>query len=136
MLSYHHHHHLRCHAVHGASVVTAGPTTNKRDYLDWFFDRITRDRVCPLPGDGRQMASVSRAEDVASMLAAVVGRENIARGKIYNCGTDKSEPPSQSQPCLCLSASLEEGGPPSVLWNECCLGRAGVSRWRCMRLAW
>mmetsp|Transcript_18335 Transcript_18335/g.43656 ORF Transcript_18335/g.43656 Transcript_18335/m.43656 type:complete len:366 (-) Transcript_18335:209-1306(-) len=66
-----------------------GPTTNKRDYLDWFFDRITRDRVCPLPNDGKQLASVSHAADVAGMLSAVVGNEQIAAGKIYNCGTDK-----------------------------------------------
>eukprot|EP00286_Rhodomonas_abbreviata_P018628 CAMPEP_0181298194 /NCGR_PEP_ID=MMETSP1101-20121128/5651_1 /TAXON_ID=46948 /ORGANISM="Rhodomonas abbreviata, Strain Caron Lab Isolate" /LENGTH=362 /DNA_ID=CAMNT_0023403197 /DNA_START=14 /DNA_END=1102 /DNA_ORIENTATION=- len=66
-----------------------GPATNKRDYLDWFFDRIVRDRPCPLPGDGQQLASVSRAEDVASMLASVVGREQIAAGKVYNCGTNK-----------------------------------------------
>jgi len=66
-----------------------GPTTNKRDYLDWFFDRVTRDRVCPLPNDGQQPASVTRAEDVAGLLASVVGREHIAAGKIYNCGTDR-----------------------------------------------
>eukprot|EP00960_Hanusia_phi_P036735 752496-Hanusia_phi.AAC.2 len=31
-------------------------------------------RPCPLPGDGNQMASVTRVEDVASMLASVVGK--------------------------------------------------------------
>jgi len=65
-----------------------GPKTNKRDYLDWFFDRITRDRVCPLPGDGKQLASVSHVEDVAAMMAAVVGQEDKAKGQIFNCGTE------------------------------------------------
>lgn len=63
-----------------------GPKTNKRDYLDWFFDRVTRDRVCPLPGDGSQLASVSHVEDVASMMTSVVGREDAAARQIFNCG--------------------------------------------------
>merc|ERR1719183_2850863 len=65
-----------------------GPKTNKRDYIDWFFHRVCRDRPCPIPGDGSQMASVSRAEDVAAMLAAVVGKEGAAAGQVFNCGTD------------------------------------------------
>jgi nucleoside-diphosphate-sugar epimerase len=65
-----------------------GPKTNKRDYLDWFFHRITRDRVCPLPGDGKQKASVSHVEDVAAMMTAVVGKEDVARGQVFNCGTE------------------------------------------------
>jgi len=65
-----------------------GPKTNKRDYVDWFFHRITRDRVCPLPGDGSQMASVSHVEDVASMMTSVVGKEAEAAGQVFNCGTE------------------------------------------------
>ncbi|KAJ1483540.1 hypothetical protein T484DRAFT_1949717 [Baffinella frigidus] len=65
-----------------------GPQTNKRDYIDWFFHRICRDKPCPVPGDGSQKVSVSRAEDVASMLASVVGKEGEASGQVFNCGTD------------------------------------------------
>mmetsp|Transcript_56793 Transcript_56793/g.139393 ORF Transcript_56793/g.139393 Transcript_56793/m.139393 type:complete len:371 (-) Transcript_56793:50-1162(-) len=65
-----------------------GPKTNKRDYLDWFVDRIVRDRTCPLPGDGNQRASVTNVEDVASMMVSVVGKEEAAARQIFNCGTD------------------------------------------------
>jgi nucleoside-diphosphate-sugar epimerase len=68
-----------------------GPKTNKRDYLDWFFDRISRDRVCPLPGDGSQLASVSHVEDVASMMTSVVGKEDAAARQIFNCGALEME---------------------------------------------
>ena len=32
-----------------------GENTNKRGNLDWFLDRISRDAVIPLPGDGKQV---------------------------------------------------------------------------------
>jgi len=66
-----------------------GPKTNKRDYLDWFIDRIVRGRACPLPGDGKQLASITNCEDVAAMMTAVVGREGAAAGQVFNCGTDE-----------------------------------------------
>lgn len=59
-----------------------GPKTNKREYLDWFIDRIIRDRTCPLPGDGTQRASVTNAEDVAAMMTSVVGKEEAAKGQV------------------------------------------------------
>jgi nucleoside-diphosphate-sugar epimerase len=59
-----------------------GPKTNKRDYIDWFIDRIVRDRVCPLPGDGNQRASLTNVEDVASMMVSVVGKEDVAKGQV------------------------------------------------------
>jgi len=65
-----------------------GPKTNKRDYLDWFIDRIVRGRACPLPGDGKQLASVTNCEDVASMMTSVVGNEAAAAKQVFNCGTD------------------------------------------------
>jgi nucleoside-diphosphate-sugar epimerase len=65
-----------------------GPFTNKRDYLDWFFHRIVRDRPCPLPGNGEQLLSISHVEDVAGMLSSVVGKEAAASGQVFNCGTD------------------------------------------------
>eukprot|EP00957_Ditylum_brightwellii_P111320 8489669-Ditylum_brightwellii.AAC.1 len=31
-----------------------GPKSNKWDYIDWYFDRLCRDQVLPIPGDGSQ----------------------------------------------------------------------------------
>lgn len=54
-----------------------GPLTNKRDYLDWFFDRVVHGlEFVPLPLHGDQLVALTHAEDVASMLASVVGNEN------------------------------------------------------------
>lgn len=54
-----------------------GPLTNKRDYLDWFFDRVVHGiEVVPIPLHGDQLVTLTHAEDVASMLASVVGNEN------------------------------------------------------------
>lgn len=53
-----------------------GPLTNKRDYLDWFFDRVVHGlEFIPLPLHGDQLVALTHAEDVASMLASVVGNE-------------------------------------------------------------
>lgn len=53
-----------------------GPLTNKRDYLDWFFDRVVHGlELIPLPLHGDQLVTLTHAEDVASMLASVVGNE-------------------------------------------------------------
>lgn len=54
-----------------------GPLTNKRDYLDWFFDRVVHGlELIPLPLHGDQLVTLTHAEDIASMLASVVGNEN------------------------------------------------------------
>lgn len=54
-----------------------GPLTNKRDYLDWFFDRVVHGlEYIPLPLHGDQLVALTHAEDVAAMLASVVGNEN------------------------------------------------------------
>lgn len=54
-----------------------GPLTNKRDYLDFFFDRVVHGLdFVPLPLHGDQLVALTHAEDVASMLASVVGNEN------------------------------------------------------------
>eukprot|EP00303_Exanthemachrysis_gayraliae_P009844 CAMPEP_0206016240 /NCGR_PEP_ID=MMETSP1464-20131121/22295_1 /ASSEMBLY_ACC=CAM_ASM_001124 /TAXON_ID=119497 /ORGANISM="Exanthemachrysis gayraliae, Strain RCC1523" /LENGTH=313 /DNA_ID=CAMNT_0053390047 /DNA_START=1 /DNA_END=939 /DNA_ORIENTATION=+ len=64
-----------------------GPYTNKRDYLDWFLHRAVRDLPLPIPGDGSQVLSVTHCEDVATLMASVVGRETSAGGEVFNCGT-------------------------------------------------
>merc|ERR1719401_1059853 len=65
-----------------------GPKTNKRDYIDWFLDRITRDLPILLPKDGSLRTTVTHAADVAGMMASVVGKEDAARGQVFNCTTD------------------------------------------------
>merc|ERR1719401_239257 len=65
-----------------------GPKTAKRDYIDWFLDRITRDLPIPLPVDGSLRTTLTNAEDVAGMLASVVGKEGAAKGQVFNCATD------------------------------------------------
>lgn len=66
-----------------------GPLTNKRDYLDWFFDRVVHGlEFVPLPLHGDQLVALTHAEDVASMLASVVGNEN-AVNQVFNCASDR-----------------------------------------------
>mmetsp|Transcript_45502 Transcript_45502/g.66434 ORF Transcript_45502/g.66434 Transcript_45502/m.66434 type:complete len:356 (-) Transcript_45502:50-1117(-) len=64
-----------------------GPATNKRDYLDYFVDRISRDQPVPIPHSGEQLASVTHAYDVAAMLAAATANPKAAK-QVFNCGTD------------------------------------------------
>ena len=66
-----------------------GPKTNKRDYIDWFLDRITRDVPFPLPKDGSLFTTLTNSEDVAGMMASVVGKESEANGQIFNCAGDE-----------------------------------------------
>ncbi|CAM9114792.1 unnamed protein product [Chrysoparadoxa australica] len=66
-----------------------GPKTNKRDYLDYFFDRVVwKMRPLPVPVHGDQFVSITHAADVASMLASVVGNDK-APGQVFNCGSDR-----------------------------------------------
>ena len=67
-----------------------GPKSNKYDYLDWYFDRVTRDLPLPIPGDGTQTVSLTNSEDVASILASVLDHSDAAVEQcIFNCGTDQ-----------------------------------------------
>eukprot|EP00438_Fugacium_kawagutii_P017501 Skav206889 [mRNA] locus=scaffold2387:57098:62550:+ [translate_table: standard] len=66
-----------------------GPKTNKRDYIDWFLDRITRDLPFPLPKDGTLFTTLTNSEDVAGMMASVVGKDAEANGQIFNCAGDE-----------------------------------------------
>lgn len=67
-----------------------GPKSNKHDYIDWFFDRLSRDLPLPIPGDGTQKVSLTNSEDVASLLASVLNDEEAAvEQRFFNCGTDQ-----------------------------------------------
>jgi len=65
-----------------------GPLTNKRDYLDWFFDRVTRDRTVLLPKHGEQFTTLTHVEDIASLLASVVGNPK-AVNQVFNAASDR-----------------------------------------------
>jgi len=64
-----------------------GPKTNKRDYIDWFFHRVTRGLPLPIPNNGDQIVSLTNAVDVAALLASALGNP-AAIGEVFNCGTD------------------------------------------------
>ena len=66
-----------------------GPYTNKRDYLDWFLNRASRNLAMAVPADAQQPVSVTHCEDVASLISSVVGKETEAGGEIFNCGANK-----------------------------------------------
>ena len=67
-----------------------GPKANKYDYIDWYFDRIVRGLPLPIPGDGKQLVSLTNAEDVASLLAApLLNEEAAVKQRYFNCGTDQ-----------------------------------------------
>ena len=67
-----------------------GPKANKYDYIDWYFDRLVRGLPLPIPGDGKQLVSLTNSEDVASLLAAPLLNEEAAVAQRYfNCGTDQ-----------------------------------------------
>lgn len=65
-----------------------GPLTNKRDYLDWFFDRVARGRTLPLPKHGDQFTTLTHVEDIASLLASVVDNAK-AVNQIFNAASDR-----------------------------------------------
>jgi len=62
-----------------------GPKQGK-SYLAFFFDRLTRGRPVPVPGDGKQSVTMTHAADNAAMIAAAIGNEK-AVGEAFNCAT-------------------------------------------------
>ena len=54
----------------------------------WFFDRITRDRPIPIPGNGFHITQLGHVGDLAKAMVAVLG--NIkALGQIYNVSGER-----------------------------------------------
>lgn len=51
-----------------------GEDCSKREYLDYFFDRIVRDRPLLIPGNGSELTALTDVRDIASMLAASLGK--------------------------------------------------------------
>ncbi|CAN1729143.1 Chloroplast stem-loop binding protein of 41 kDa a, chloroplastic [Linum perenne] len=63
---------------------------NNKDCEEWFFDRIVRNRPIPIPGSGMQLANVSHAKDMSSMLTMAVEKPEAASGNIFNCVSDRA----------------------------------------------
>lgn len=61
-------------SVNFRPIYIIGEHSSKREYLDYFFDRIVRDRALPLPGNGSELTSLTDVRDVASLLAAALGK--------------------------------------------------------------
>jgi nucleoside-diphosphate-sugar epimerase len=54
----------------------------------WFFDRIVRDRIIPIPGNGLHFTQFGHVQDLASAMVAVLGNPQ-AIGQIYNISGDR-----------------------------------------------
>jgi len=54
----------------------------------WFFDRIVRDRVIPIPGNGLHFTQFGHVQDLASAMVAVLDNPQ-AIGQIYNISGDR-----------------------------------------------
>eukprot|EP00532_Pseudo-nitzschia_australis_P017529 CAMPEP_0168266994 /NCGR_PEP_ID=MMETSP0141_2-20121125/12847_1 /TAXON_ID=44445 /ORGANISM="Pseudo-nitzschia australis, Strain 10249 10 AB" /LENGTH=374 /DNA_ID=CAMNT_0008207123 /DNA_START=128 /DNA_END=1249 /DNA_ORIENTATION=+ len=68
-----------------------GEKSNKHDYIDWFFDRLSLDVPLPIPSPGTQKVSLTNSKDVASLLVAppLDNEEAAVEQRYFNCGTDK-----------------------------------------------
>jgi len=66
-------------------IYLVGAASAKRDYLDYFFDRLVRGRRVPIPGSGAEVTSLTDVTDVASMLVAAMARPAAAcGGEVFN----------------------------------------------------
>ena len=61
---------------------------NYNDLEAWFFDRITRNRPVPIPGNGLHITQLGHVEDLGRAMAAVLGNDK-ATGEIYNVSGDR-----------------------------------------------
>ena len=61
---------------------------NYNDLEAWFFDRLTRNRPIPIPGNGLYITQFGHIQDLADAMAAVIGNDKAA-GQIYNISGDR-----------------------------------------------
>jgi len=61
---------------------------NYNDLEAWFFDRITRDRPIPIPGNGLYITQLGHVKDLAQAMTAVLNNTQ-AVGQIYNVSSDR-----------------------------------------------
>jgi len=88
-----------------------GPYTNKREYLDWFLNRVVRDIPMAVPGDAQQPVSITHCADVAALMSCVVGNEAKAAGEVFNVGTSRM----CSYDDVCLAAAAAFGKPSPIV---------------------
>lgn len=62
---------------------------NYNDLEAWFFDRVTRNRPIPIPGNGLYITQMGHVQDLARAMAAVLGNPQ-AVGQIYNVSGDRT----------------------------------------------
>ena len=55
----------------------------------WFFDRLTRDRPIPIPGDGMALTQLGHCHDLAAAMVKVLDNPK-AIGQTYNVSSDKA----------------------------------------------
>ena len=60
-----------------------GNETMKREYTDYFFDRIVEGKPVLIPGCGEEFTSITSVDDVAGMLALSLGRTDL-KGEVFN----------------------------------------------------
>lgn len=68
---------LRSNNVSSASfrpIYILGAGSGKREYSDFFFDRIVRNRPLPIPGNAAVCTSITDVRDVCAMLASSLGK--------------------------------------------------------------
>ncbi|MBV6627052.1 MAG: NAD-dependent epimerase/dehydratase family protein [Rivularia sp. (in: Bacteria)] len=56
---------------------------NYNDLEAWFFDRITRNRPLPIPGNGLHITQLGHVKDLAKAMTQVIGNSNAIK-QIYN----------------------------------------------------
>lgn len=61
-------------SVNFRPIYIIGQYASKREYTDYFFDRIVRGRPLPVPGNGSELTSLTDVRDVAAMLAMALGK--------------------------------------------------------------
>lgn len=60
-----------------------GQHTSKREYIDFFFNRLVRDRPIPIPGSGDELTSITDVRDIATLLASAIGKD--LKDNTFNC---------------------------------------------------
>ncbi|GAB1542681.1 NAD-dependent epimerase/dehydratase family protein [Scytonema sp. NUACC21] len=61
---------------------------NYNDLEAWFFDRITRDRPIPIPGNGLHFTQFGHVKDLATAMSKVLGNANAVK-QTYNVSGDR-----------------------------------------------
>ncbi|MEO1427683.1 MAG: NAD-dependent epimerase/dehydratase family protein [Cyanobacteria bacterium J06633_8] len=56
---------------------------NYNDLEAWFFDRITRNRPLPIPGNGLHITQLGHVKDLAKAMTQIIGNSNAIK-QIYN----------------------------------------------------